>query len=136
MCAHHTTIVKNLKFEVSSNSYFGRGNEGVGRIAQARLDASNTWQSVNGKTVPDYFANQPGCMDICFLVQAQAVNASLANGVSEDSSPGSGANPSELGDGLVLDGGIAQRLFQFQLTGDRRLNLSEDILRQNDGNHD
>lgn len=37
--------------------------------------------------------------------------------MSEDSSAGSGANPSELGDGLKLDSGIAERLFQFQLTG-------------------
>lgn len=41
----------------------------------------------------------------------------MANGVSEDSS--SGANSPEMGDGLTLGDGIADRLFQFQLTGTR-----------------
>ncbi|CAM9862204.1 unnamed protein product [Scytosiphon promiscuus] len=49
--------------------------------------------------------------------KAQAVDVSVANGVSEDSA--SRANPSQLGDGLTLEDGIADRLFQFQLTGVR-----------------
>lgn len=49
-----------------------------------------------------------------FGAQAQVVDLSVANGVGEDSPS---TNPSELGDGLVLDDGIAQRLFQFQRTG-------------------
>lgn len=58
------------------------------------------------------------CFRPCLLLlQAQVVDVSLANGVSEEVP--SGANPSELGDGLTMDGGIADRLFQFQLTGAR-----------------
>lgn len=84
------------------------------------MDIYSTWRRLYvcaNRGVP--FSNRGDSIHDCFIVQAQAVNASLANGVSEDSSSGSGANPSELGDGLTLDGGIAQRLFQFQLTGDR-----------------
>ncbi|CAM9824223.1 unnamed protein product [Ectocarpus sp. 12 AP-2014] len=48
--------------------------------------------------------------------KAQVVDLSVANGVDEDSLS---ANSAELGDGLILDDGIAQRLFQFQRTGVR-----------------
>ncbi|CAM9254896.1 unnamed protein product [Ectocarpus sp. 8 AP-2014] len=48
--------------------------------------------------------------------KAQVVDLSVANGVGEDSLS---ANSAELGDGLILEDGIAQRLFQFQRTGVR-----------------
>lgn len=61
--------------------------------------------------------HQHAAIHLYLLLQAQVVDVSLANGVSEDVP--SGANASELGGGLTMDGGIAQRLFQFQLTGAR-----------------
>eukprot|EP00752_Nemacystus_decipiens_P004421 g4036.t1 len=51
--------------------------------------------------------------------KARILGVSLTNGVSADSSAGSDDDPCELGDGLKLDSGIAERLFQFQLTGVR-----------------
>lgn len=39
----------------------------------------------------------------------------LANGAGENIF--SASDPSDLGEGLTMDGGVAHRLFQFQLTG-------------------
>eukprot|EP00903_Cladosiphon_okamuranus_P019263 g17709.t1 len=51
--------------------------------------------------------------------KARILGASLGNGLSDDSTAGLGSNPSELENGLNVDRGIAERLFQFQLTGVR-----------------
>lgn len=39
----------------------------------------------------------------------------LANGAGDNMF--SASTPSDLGEGLAMDGGVAHRLFQFQLTG-------------------
>lgn len=56
-------------------------------------------------------------VSLCSVLQARILDVLLANGVGDDLAAGLGANPSEVGDGLNLDSGIAERLFQFQLTG-------------------
>lgn len=52
----------------------------------------------------------------CPCPQAQAEDAVLDNLVGEELA--SAADILDLGDGLTMESGVAQRLFQFQLTGD------------------
>lgn len=47
--------------------------------------------------------------------QAQVDDVQLANGAGDNDF--SASSPFDLGEGLTMDGSIAHRLFQFQLTG-------------------